>query len=102
MNLPSRATLIKHGDHTICADHAWHGEQIVADLAWSYATPLIDVLDWGPQHVDLAVQQLMRVAYFRRPVSDYGRLGYWLDIVAGSDSVMFFGERTLSRFLGIL
>lgn len=64
--------------------------------------PLYDVLDWGPQHVNLAVQRLMRECYFNRPASDDEQIETYGQALEAGEQVLFWCDPTLANCLGIL
>src|SRR5713226_5022059 len=76
----------------------------VEDLRFEYCPPLYRVgpLDWGPQHVDLAIQELMRCCYFRIPFAGNPVLESYSGTLESGDEVAFWCEPILPSCLGIL
>jgi hypothetical protein len=58
-------------------------------LRFSECAFLLDQLDWGPQHVDLALQDQMRHCFFRAPVPSIFDLGDYLQVLQSGQEVAF-------------
>jgi hypothetical protein len=67
-----------------------------------YCPPIQDVLHWGPQHVDLATQRLLRRCYHRGLLDDETDFAAYVQALEGPDEVLFWGEPSLGSCLAIL
>lgn len=74
----------------------------VPGLELDYCPTLWDDLHWGPQHVDLSVQKLLRRSYRRgRPDPD-SDISAYIKALASGEEVMFWGEPSLPSCLAIV
>jgi hypothetical protein len=86
----------------------WYPGRIVLseaaeELTFDYLRILDDPLDWGPQHVDLATQHLMRCVYFGwNGMPDREVLGTCCQSLTDGDEVIFWGEPVLASCLNTL
>jgi hypothetical protein len=88
--------VIKWGQIRIATIHP------VPDLKLEYCPFLHDPLDWGPQHVDLATQHLMRCCYFGWSLEAYHEFDQCCQAVESGDEVVFWADPELRSCLAIL
>ena len=85
----------------------WHPGRIdnvhpVPELKLRYGPFLLDPLDWGPQHVDLAIQHLMRCCYFGFSRDAFSEFDQCLQVLERGKQVMFWGDPVLRSCLAVL
>jgi hypothetical protein len=107
--MPARAWILRHGFHWVVngrpkgvpdlpqgfQDFSHHVGQAVG-----YAPPLIDPLEWGPQHLDLAVQRQLRMCYARSTFFDDDRtMQACLRAWEAGDELIFWADPRLTSCL---
>src|SRR6266542_5447334 len=73
-----------------------------SDLRFDYCMRVRDPLDWGPQHVDLATQEIVRSVYFGWPMVPDQELDNCCQALESGKEVLFWCEPILVSCLSIL
>ncbi|MCC2671508.1 MAG: hypothetical protein K0Q72_3979, partial [Armatimonadetes bacterium] len=72
----------------------------IVGLPVGYAPALIDPLEWGPQHVDLAVQRQMRLCFARSTLyDDEATLRLCCRVMEAGDELVFWADPGLTSCL---
>jgi hypothetical protein len=66
-----------------------------------YLPRIYELLEWGPQHVDLVTQHLMRCCYHRTSLTEAPSFDDYCEALASGDEVCFWCEPVLGSCLSI-
>lgn len=86
-----------------CGDRRWWRD--LERVGVTHTIALRDSLFWGPQHIDLQVQALLRTAHQRDPGAvrhDAARIEECVTALAGGEEVFFWCEPSLGNCLAVL